>query len=94
MDQRQGVQPPETPETADKASSSEGTGFAAHNDAMRENRQIAEPAHRNTGDDRQLRQQQVESHDQPVRRPVLDERGIANVERLLRKHASLVHEIE
>ena len=93
MDQRKDVQPPETAQNADKTTGSEGTGLAGHRDAMRHNRQIAEPSYRN-GDDRQLRMRSVESYQEPPRRPVLDDRGIANVERLLREHPSLVHEIE
>jgi hypothetical protein len=94
MDQRKDVQPPEKAQNADKSTGSEGTGLAGHNDAMRHNRQIAEPSYRN-GDDRQLRMRPVESYQEPARRsPVLDERAVANVERLLREHPSLVHEIE
>ena len=95
MDQRKDVHPPETAETADKSISNEGTGLAKPNDAMRQNRQIAEPAYRSNGDDRQLRTRSAESREEPTLRPILvDDRGIGNVERLLREHASLVHEIE
>jgi hypothetical protein len=94
MDQRKTVQPAEKPENADKTIGTEGTRLAAQNDAMRQNRQIAEPAYRN-GDDRQLRTRSAEPYTEPpALRPVLDERAVANVERLLREHASLVHEIE
>ena len=93
MDQRKSVQPPGTAETADKSIGSEGTGLAQQNDAMRQNRQMAEPAYRNS-DDRQLRMRSVEPYKEPALRPVVDDRAVANVERLLREHSSLVHEIE
>ena len=95
MDQRKDVQPPEMAENADKTIGTEGTGLAKPYDAMRQHRQNADPAYRSNGDDRQLRTRSVESREEPTLRPILvDDRGIANVERLLREHASLVHEIE
>ena len=93
MDQRKDVQPPELGEKANKTTGGAGTGLAKSNDAMRQNRQIAEPAYR-SNDDRQLRPRSAEFREQPTMRPALDDRGSANVERLLREHAALVHEIE